>query len=408
MKAVTVKIETLSHDGRGVGRLNGKAVFVEEAVPGDVVEIRITDRQPSYEEAEIVHLVDPSEDRIEAFCPHYEICGGCQLQHVSIDAQRKWKASHFYTALSKAVNMKACNIEAPLTGQDHAYRRRARLVLGKNKTDKEARFGFRAKGSNEIVDIDQCPLLTPALNEALNQKRTAVLPNASRALKEISVVEADNGIFWSDQVAEDSTLPCYHVNGLALNFPAQGFVQVNAEMNEQMVNKALEWLDLNKNQRVLDLFCGVGNFTLPIAQQVKEVVGIEGETNLVQMAQHNATSTHCEQAAIFYQADLFKDMTPQNWFRKQKYDRILLDPGRQGAYQLCKGLGQLKADKIVYVSCNASTLIRDVKELEKQGYQLKKAIMVDMFPHTSHTEVMVQLIKTGKKPKKRGPGIFKL
>nr|Q31DJ1.1 RecName: Full=23S rRNA (uracil(1939)-C(5))-methyltransferase RlmD; AltName: Full=23S rRNA(m5U1939)-methyltransferase [Hydrogenovibrio crunogenus XCL-2] len=407
MKTVTVKIETLSHDGRGVGRLNGKAIFVEEAVPGDVAEIRITGRQPSYEEAKIVRLIDSSEDRVEAFCPHYETCGGCQLQHLSIDAQRKWKASHFYTALSKAVNMKACQIEAPLVGHDHAYRRRARLVLGKNKTDKEARFGFRAKGSNEIVDIEQCPLLTPALNEALNQKRTAVLPHASRALKEISVVDADNGIFWSDQAVDSSTWPSYGVNGLTLNFPAQGFVQVNAEMNEQMVNKALDWLDLNKEQRVLDLFCGVGNFTLPIAQQVKEVVGIEGETDLVQMAQHNASRAHCEQAT-FYQADLFKDVTPQNWFRKQKYDRVLLDPGRQGAYQLCKGLGQLKADKIVYVSCNASTLIRDVKELEKQGYQLKKAIMVDMFPHTSHTEVMAQLIKTGKKPKQRGPGIFKL
>ncbi|QBZ84262.1 23S rRNA (uracil(1939)-C(5))-methyltransferase RlmD [Hydrogenovibrio crunogenus] len=407
MKTVTVKIETLSHDGRGVGRLNGKAIFVEEAVPGDVVEVRITDRQPSYEEAEIVRLMEPSEERVEAFCPHYDTCGGCQLQHLSIDGQRKWKASHFYTALSKALNMKACQIDPPLTGQDYAYRRRARLVLGKNKTDKEARFGFRAKGSNDIVDIEQCPLLTPALNEALKQKRMTVLPDASRSLKEISVVEADNGIFWSDQSTTGSTSPCYHINGLKLDFPAQGFVQVNAEINEQMVNKALEWLDLNKDQRVLDLFCGVGNFTLPIAQQVKEVIGIEGEADLVQMAQRNATNMYCEQAT-FYQADLFKDVSPQNWFRKQKYDRVLLDPGRQGAYQLCKGLGHLKADKIVYVSCNASTLIRDIKELEKQGYQLKKAIMVDMFPHTSHTEVMVQLTNTGKKPKKRGPGIFKL
>lgn len=407
MNAVTVKIETLSHDGRGVGRLEGKAIFVKEAVPGDTVKVRITGRQPSYDEAEVMALVQASDDRVEPFCRHYEACGGCQLQHLSIEAQRKWKAEHFYTALSKAVNMKACQIDPSLTGQDQAYRRRARLVLGKNKADKEARFGFRAKGSNDIVDIDQCPLLTPALNDALSQKRTVVLQEASRSLKEISVVEADNGIFWSDQAADPSTLPCYHVNGVTLNFPAKGFVQVNAEMNEQMVNKALDWLDLNTEQRVLDLFCGVGNFTLPIAQQVKDVVGIEGEAELVQMAQQNAANTDCGQAT-FYQADLFKDVTPQNWFRKQKYDRVLLDPGRQGAYQLCKVLGQLKADKIVYVSCNASTLIRDVKELEKQGYQLKKAIMVDMFPHTSHAEVMVQLIKTGKKPKKRGPGIFKL
>ncbi|MDG4811581.1 23S rRNA (uracil(1939)-C(5))-methyltransferase RlmD [Hydrogenovibrio sp. 3SP14C1] len=407
MSTVIVKIETLSHDGRGIGRLDGKAIFVKEAVPGDMAEIRITNRQPSYDEAEIVRIVHASDDRVEAFCPHYEVCGGCQLQHLSIEAQRKWKASHFYTALSKALNMKTCQIEAPLTGEDQAYRRRARLVLGKNKTDKEARFGFRAQGSNDIVDIEQCPLLTPALNEALSEKRLAVLPEASRAFKEVSVVEADNGIFWSDEISDDKILPFYHLNTLNLHFPAQGFVQVNAELNQQMVQQAMDWLDLNKEQRVLDLFCGVGNFTLPIAQAVKEVVGIEGETDLVQMAQQNAADNLCEHAH-FYQADLFKDVTPQNWFRKQKYDRVLLDPGRQGAFQLCKVLGQLKADKIVYVSCNASTLIRDVKELEKQGYQLKKAIMVDMFPHTSHTEVMVQLIKTGKKPKKRGPGIFKL
>lgn len=407
MNAVTVKIETLSHDGRGVGRLEGKAIFVKEAVPGDIVKIRITGRQPSYDEAEVMALVQASDDRVEPFCPHYEACGGCQLQHLSVEAQREWKAEHFYTALSKAVNMKACQIDPPLTGQDQAYRRRARLVLGKNKADKEARFGFRAKGSNDIVDIDQCPLLTPALNEALHQKRMAVLPEASRAFKELSVVEADNGVFWSDEKTQNQVLPYYGLNAQRLNFPVQGFVQVNAEMNDRMVRQALDWLDLSKEQRVLDLFCGVGNFTLPIAQAVKAVVGIEGEADLVEMAQTNATHNHCEQAS-FYQADLFKDVTPQNWFRKQKYDRVLLDPGRQGAYQLCKVLGQLKADKIVYVSCNASTLIRDVKELEKQGYQLKKAIMVDMFPHTSHTEVMVQLIKTGKKPKKRGPGIFKL
>lgn len=407
MSTVTVKIETLSHDGRGIGRLDGKAVFVKEAVPGDRAEIRITNRQSSYDEVEMVRLVEASDDRVEAFCPHYEVCGGCQLQHVSIEAQRKWKADHFYTALSKALNMKACQIEAPLTGQDHAYRRRARWVLGKNKADKEARFGFRAKGSNDIVDIDQCPLLTVALNESLRQKRLSVLPEASRALKELSVVEAENGIFWSDEVTDQTVLPFYHLNTLRLQFPVQGFVQVNAEMNWQMVQQALDWLDLNKEQRVLDLFCGVGNFTLPMAQRVKKIVGIEGEADLVEMAQANAINDLCEQAS-FHQADLFKDVTPQSWFRKQTYDRILLDPGRQGAYQLCKVLGQLKADKIVYVSCNASTLIRDIIELEKQGYQLKKASMVDMFPHTSHTEVMVQLIKTGKKPKKRGPGIFKL
>lgn len=223
------------------------------------------------------------------------------------------------------------------------------------------------------------------------------------------MVEADNGIFWSDQPSQN--LPCYRLGDLTLNFPVSGFVQVNAEINRQMVDQALEWLALSPNHQVLDAFCGVGNFTLAIAQQLDQkqghVIGIEGDAELVEMAQQNATTNSLDNAH-FYKADLFQAITDLTWFRKQKYDRVLLDPGRQGAFALSKVLGQLKPERIVYVSCNTATLIRDLKALTQQGYRLKKATLLDMFPNTAHTEAMVLLVKSAKPVSKRKIGVFKL
>ncbi len=419
----SLEITGLTHDGRGVARHNGKTIFVNQAVPGDSVKAKITQSSDKFDEADCLEILTPSKDRVEPFCEYYAICGGCQLQHLSLDAQRFWKNQNFMTDLIQAVDSKQCKTVEPLIGTGIGYRRRARLGLVINKKDKIARLGFRQKSSNELIDIKNCPVLSPALNQAIQDNRAELLDTASRAYKEITFVEADNGIFINNSTdkADDSesnttALPYYQLNTevnktpttLTLEFPKNGFIQINAEQNKIMVNQAVSWLNLEPSHKVLDLFCGVGNFTLPIAQQVSQVVGIEGEKSLVDVANHNAQLNQLDNVK-FDKANLFNDMRPLPWFKNNKYDRILLDPGRQGAFDLCKTLGLLKADIIVYVSCHAATLIRDIKELEKQGYRLTKACLIDMFPHTTHTEVMVQLTKTQKAtPKVKKRPIFRL
>lgn len=406
---ISITIEGLTQDGRGVGRHQGKTIFVTDALPGDEVLAKVVMAHDRYDEARLVEVVKPSPDRRDPLCQYAGECGGCQLLSFNPTAQRDWKWRQFQLDLSKAVEMKYCQLASPIYGAEVGYRRRARLVLGRNKSDKLAKLGFRAKASNEIVDIEQCPMLTPALNQSLTQKRQAQLADASRSLKELTVVEADNGIFWSDD--ETDVLPSYQLNDLTLSFPVTGFVQVNAEINQQMVEQALAWLDLSPNHRVLDAFCGVGNFSLAMAQQLDakqgQVIGIEGDLDLVNMAQHNAESNQLPHAQ-FYKADLFQPVVDLAWFRKQKYDRVLLDPGRQGAFALCQVLGQLKPERIVYVSCNTATLIRDLKSLTEQGYRIKKATLLDMFPNTAHTEAMVLLVRSTKPANKRKIGIFKL
>ncbi|BBP44609.1 23S rRNA (uracil(1939)-C(5))-methyltransferase RlmD [Thiosulfativibrio zosterae] len=412
---IELKIEGLSHDGRGVGRNDGKAVFVSGAVPGDWVQVRITEQQKNFDNADLIKVLEPSAQRAEPFCALFGECGGCQYQHFELAAQRHWKALNFFNALRKAVNLKKCEILEPIVGEGLAYRRRARLVLGRNKSDKEARLGFRALGSNEVIDVPQCPVLSPALNQAIQAKREHLLTLASRNLKEITLVESGNKVIWSGvpiDLTSDATEPTealgqYDIQGLSLDFPAEGFIQVNASLNEAMVAQAIDWLSLKPDYKVLDLFCGVGNFTLPLAKQVAQVTGIEGDLTLVQTAKHNAERLGIANSR-FFKANLFEEQLRSEWFLKQTYDAILLDPGRQGAQEVCQHLGKLNAQRIVYVSCNASTLIRDVQWLEKQGYECRKANLIDMFPHTTHTEVMVQLVKTAKKSQKKPSKIFKL
>ena len=404
-----IKINSLSHDGRGIAKIEDKTVFIKGAIPEDVVSIKNLEAGDKFDVAEVKNVFSPSPNRVEPFCQYYSQCGGCQLQHLSIDAQRDWKIKNFITRLSQAVNSKHLKIEPPIYGSDKGYRRRARFGLAISKKDKIARLGFRQPQSNELIDIEHCPVLTDAMNEALKTHRPSLLEQASRSYKEVNLVEATNGCYLHLDKQTDSNdaspQPEYNIDNLTLNFPVDGFVQVNAEINQQMVQLAINWLELDYKTKVLDLFCGVGNFTLPIAQQTKSVVGIEGLSELIETAQTNAAKNHGDNVE-FFKADLFKETDKSSWFRKQKYHRVLLDPGRQGAFEISKKLHLVKPEIIVYVSCNAATLIRDIKELEKQGYILHKACLMDMFPHTTHTEVMVQLKKI-KQTKKQDRKIFK-
>ncbi len=407
-----IEVTGLSDDGRGIAKVDEKTVFIEQSVPGDKVDIQVIEQHENYDCAHVINLLSASDKRSVPFCQYSQSCGGCQLQHIDINTQRHWKNRNFITRLTKSVNNQFTQIQPPIFGADKGYRRRARFGLAISKKDKQARLGFRQKQSNDLIDIEQCPVLSDALNQTLKQQREHLISTASRSEREVNLVEADNGCFIHidklndcHEKCESAEKPFYEIDHLKLAFPRDGFVQVNAEINQKMIKQAIDWLELKKHHSVLDLFCGVGNFTLPLAQHCKTIIGIEGLSELVNTAKSNAQTNHLINST-FYKANLFDECRESSWFRKQKYDRILLDPGRQGAFEISKILHLLKPKVIVYVSCNAATLIRDIKELEKQGYLLHKACLMDMFPHTTHAEVMVQLKKV-KQTKKRDNRVFK-
>lgn len=398
-------ITDLTHDGRGVAKHDGKTVFIADAIPGDQVTLKGLQSNKTYDEAVCHSLVKASSDRAEPFCEYYEKCGGCQLQHMQIDAQRQWKQAHFLEALSKKIDTTQMSVSEPLLSEDTGYRRRAKFFVGRDKTDKLPKVGFRAKASHDLVDIEACPMVSESMNQALKARRPELLDKASRNIQPLMLIETEQGIVWSD---DKITNHGYQLQDLNYQFPTTGFIQVNADINRQMIAKALDWLSLESHHQVLDLFCGVGNFTLPIAQKVQQVVGIEGDADLVDTAKRNSVQNGLDNAA-FYKADLFQSVTGSQWFKKQTYHRVLLDPGRLGAKQICEQLGRLKPEIIVYVSCNPSTLVRDLTSLQKQGYQIKQSVFMDMFPHTTHAELMVQLVYSAKlankKPKRK---IFKM
>lgn len=402
-------ITDLSHDGRGIGHHQGKTLFVDNALPGETVQVTLSKTHKHYDEANLKNIVQPSADRVSPFCAVYATCGGCQLQHFAINAQRNWKQTQFMDALAQQINLKKCTVLPALQGEDKGYRRRAKLVVGKCKTNKQPQVGFKQPQSDKLVDITHCPILRPELNDALAQARPELLAQASRALKELPIVVANEGVFG---LSPSQQQPSYTLNQLKLNFQADGFIQVNETLNQQMVAQAIDWLKLEPHHQVLDLFCGMGNFSLPIAQTCQSVVGIEGEANLVQLATHNAHQNGLTNAH-FFKANLFDaDHQLSEWFHKKHYHRILLDPGRLGAKTVCELLPKLNAEIIVYVSCHTATLIRDLALLQKAGYQVTQAGMIDMFPHTTHSEAMVQLTKVSASQahnlsKKKKKAIFK-
>ncbi len=407
------EIVDLSQDGRGIAKISNKTVFVEAAVPGDLVTLKGLQVGDKFDTALINKITTPSTLRAQPFCLHYGTCGGCQLQHLAVTTQQEIKQQNFFTRLKKSLNTKHLAIEPMIVAEDRSYRRRARLALLIDKKDKQPRLGFRAAHSNEVINIESCPVLSDNLNAFIAENHEHWLTLASRKEREITLIEAENGCFASfsdenlvekSENTESSPSPHYLINQLKLEFPLDGFIQVNKAVNEKMVEQAINWLELKQKNnepqsRVLDLFCGIGNFTLPIANQAKSVTGIEGLQELVETAELNAAANQIKNAA-FFKANLFDNSEKSSWFRNQKYDRILLDPDRPGAYEICQSLHLLKPEVIVYVSCNPSTLIRDCESLQSQGYLVHKACFIDMFPHTTHTEVMVQLKKT-KQPKTR-------
>ncbi|MGF1680793.1 23S rRNA (uracil(1939)-C(5))-methyltransferase RlmD [Photobacterium minamisatsumaniensis] len=418
-----ITISRLDHLGAGIGHINKKSVFVDGVLPGESAVVQLTEDKKQYARAKVIKRLTDSQARIKPHCPIYDQCGGCNLQHLSHQGQVEAKQQALTELMSKFAKTDEIEQAAPIVSKPWQYRRCARfavmLVGGKLK------IGFRKKQSKEIVDVESCPVLAESLNALLPALRQVLSQlKAKKHLGHVELVEADNGRVvlirhlqpFSDQdmtllrqFSEDHQLmlylapsadvvenvsgetPYYALSDLTLSFSPKDFIQVNRDVNQQMVAQAIDWLDIQPQDRVLDLFCGLGNFSLPLAKQANALVGVEGIDEMVHRASENAKNNQLSNA-MFFQANLEDDVTAMAW-AQEKFNKILLDPARAGAAGVMQHVVNLNPERVVYVSCNPATLARDSQLLLKQGYQLEQLGMMDMFPHTGHLESMALFTK---------------
>ena len=423
-------ITDLSHDGRGVTRVDGKAVFVSGALLDEHVVLRLRKRHRHFDEAEVVELITRSPHRVEPRCRHFGECSGCSLQHLDADSQIVTKQRVLTENFERIGKVTPQVWLPPLTHQSWGYRRKGRLSVRNVVKKGRVLVGFREEENPRFVaDIQQCEVMHPALGPKIGL--LADLLNGMDAASDIPQIEFAAGddtmalvfrhmqpLGASDLAAltafgqqhdlaiylqpggNSSVHPLWpenprlafripsgdtQIDDVELEFQPLDFVQVNAGMNVRMMARTMELLDPQPTDRVLDLFCGLGNFTLPIARRVGEVVGVEGEHGLVERAAENAARNGIGNAR-FQVANLFEDQRSADWAR-QPWDKMLLDPPRAGADKVLEYLPHKQTRRIVYVSCHPASLARDAGILVNQhGFTLKSAGVMDMFPHTSHVE----------------------
>ncbi|ABV86508.1 23S rRNA (uracil(1939)-C(5))-methyltransferase RlmD [Shewanella pealeana] len=420
---LSLKVTQLDHLGAGIAHHDGKIVFINGALPDETVSVQLTEQKKKFSRGKLLKIEKRSTERVTPPCPHFDKCGGCDLQHLDIEAQRKHKANTLVDLVNKFAQTQASEVCAPLSGDAWHYRRRARLATWFDKNTKHISLGFRASSSSDVVEIQSCAVLAEPLS-ALIPDLAFMLNQLSgkKALGHVELTQADNGNFvvlrvtkvLSDKdkarlvefankhevivLLQDDDAQCEHLNGageqpfyalsgsdIKLNFSPGNFIQVNGPVNQAMVSQAVEWLSPKAGERVLDLFCGIGNFSLPLAKDGAEVIGVEGVVAMVEQARVNAKQSGLDKVA-FYHADLSADLSKEPWLGK--VDKMLIDPARAGAYESMQSLKKLKPKALVYVSCNPASLARDSEVILKQGYQLKKIGLIDMFPQTHHLESM--------------------
>ncbi|MGS3139411.1 23S rRNA (uracil(1939)-C(5))-methyltransferase RlmD [Aeromonas sanarellii] len=414
-------IDSLDHHCVGVGRHQGKAIFVEGALPGERIQARIIDDKKHYAHGALQQVLTPAANRIAPFCDHYRECGGCSAQHLGEADQQAVKEAGLVSLFERLGNIQAPALDPVLTGESRAYRRVCRLAIKFDKNGRCTRVGFRRRQSNDLVEIAGCPVLAAPLSALIAPLRDCLNRlKSQRELGHAELIQAEQGIMMllrhmgrpneADralliefaqaqgidlylQAADDRIEPLrqqfaldYTLDGLSLAFAPGDFIQVNGPINQRMVEQALAWLGATRDDKVLDLFCGIGNFTLPLARQAREVVGVEGELAMVARAEENARRNGITNAR-FYKADLSGDIVGMSWAR-EGFDLVLLDPARPGALEVMSHVVALAPKRVVYVSCNPVTLARDSRVLVQGGYRLTRLGMLDMFPHTGHLESM--------------------
>ena len=416
-----MSIERLANDGRGIAFVEGRTWFVSGALAGEEVEARVLGAHGKVVEARTERVFKASDIRRVAPCAHAGKCGGCSVQHLPHEEQLALKQRMLAEQLSRVAGVEPQEWAPPLTGPEFGYRRRARIAVRWDARAKRLDVGFRAAGSQDIVAIDHCLVLVQALQpimtglpamlrqlsnpkalghvELFSGSAIAVLLRHMAPLNDADMQALQgfclthNAQLWLHGEGEPQPVDLTGTLGyrleqwdLGLAYRPGDFVQVNAGVNEAMVAQAIKWLAPQADERILDLFCGLGNFALPLSRQVREVVAVEGVATMVERAAQNAVSNNLHNVA-FFQADLSQPLVDAAW-AKEGFCAVLLDPPRDGAYEVVRKLSGLGAKRLVYVSCNPATLARDTVELMKQGYRLKRAGILDMFPQTAHVEAM--------------------
>ncbi|MGC9457004.1 MAG: 23S rRNA (uracil(1939)-C(5))-methyltransferase RlmD [Halothiobacillaceae bacterium] len=417
-------IDSLTHEGKGVTRIEGKTVFVDGALPGERVMFRYVDRHRNYDEGQVESVIEASGDRVAPRCPHFGICGGCSLQHLDPARQIAIKQDVLRDNLERLGQVRPENWLVPLTGPVWGYRRKARL--GVRYVHKKGRVlvGFRERRSNFIADLTRCEVLHPSVGERLDALSELITGmDARRSIPQIEVAVGDNGtalafrhmepLSETDlqrltdfarqtgfmiylQPGKPQTLAplvpaepelYYRLDTLnvRIDFTPLDFTQVNADINRAMVPLALDLLDPQPDDTVLDLFAGLGNFTLALARRARSVVGVEVDELMVRRGEESARRNGLTNTR-HYRADLSAAVDDEPWLQEH-YDRVLVDPPRSGALEMIPRLAALSPRRIVYVSCHPGTLARDAGLLvNDHGYRLTHAGVMDMFPHTAHVE----------------------
>jgi 23S rRNA (uracil1939-C5)-methyltransferase len=444
MPELLIDIESLDMEARGIGHLpnedgsTGKVIFVEGALPGERVAVEITRRKAKWEAGRTSAVLRESSLRVKPKCPHFGVCGGCAMQHLDTDAQVAVKQRVLEDNLWHLAKLKPQMMLRPIAGPSWAYRYRARLSVRNVPKKGGILVGFHERHSRYIADMRSCEVMPRHVSAMLLPLRALIaslsifdrLPQIELAvsdgelglitalvLRNMAALTDDDSTklrqfaaqhsvqWWLQPGGPDSVVPFDPDNadlhyllpefGIKMPFKPTDFTQVNHQINRLLVTHALRFLDLRPEHRVADLFCGLGNFTLPIATRVAQVVGIEGSKSLSIRAADNAAANGLAQKTQFLTRNLF-EITPEDLLALERFDRMLIDPPRDGAAALCTALASLHDTqaallpaRIVYVSCNPATLARDAGVLvDRCGYALTHAGVINMFPHTAHVESM--------------------
>jgi 23S rRNA (uracil1939-C5)-methyltransferase len=425
---LTLAIESIDHEGQGIARNEGKTVFVEGALAGERVEVRITRSKPSFDKAVVERVVTASPFRVQPACPHFGVCGGCSMQHLDPRAQLAAKQRVLEDNLQHIGKVRPELVYPAIEGPHWGYRHRARISVRYVTKKESVLVGFHERKSSFVADMRECHVLPPHVSALLMPLRALIgsmslrdrlpqieyaegdglpmlvlrhmepLPEADIAA--LRAFAAEHHVQWYLQPkGPDTVQPLpgeahtlgYRLTefGLRYRFQPTEFTQVNPEINAMLVRRAVQLLDLKSTDRVGDLFCGLGNFTLPIAQRAGFTLGIEGSAPLIARARSNAADNGLTEKTDFAVADLF-EIAP-DWFdRLPPLNKLLIDPPRDGAMAVVNALPHAvdgRLQRLVYVSCNPSTLARDAAILvNEKGYRLRGAGVANMFPHTAHVE----------------------
>lgn len=423
-ETITLNVERLSHDGRGIALNNGKTVFVTGGLPQEKVIAKYTDIHRKYDEVDVVEVLEPSPQRVSPPCPHFLLCGGCNLQHLNHDAQLQLKQNTLLEQFQHLGKTTPEILLPPLKGLQIGYRCKARLGVKFVPKKGGVLVGFRERRRNFLAELTTCKVLHPSVGEnitalrnllstlegaaaiaqievAVSQTHTALIfrnlqPLVKGDQQKLKDFAKETGLHIYLQPDKITSITPFYPNpanqlfyspeeGIDICFQPSDFIQVNPHMNRQMVQQAISLLNPTQEDHILELFCGLGNFTVPFAKRAGSITAIEGEKTLIQRAEENAQRLGVQNIE-YHVANLQQDNLKDSWLYKN-YNKIFLDPPRSGAIEILRQLPLHNIKQLVYVSCNPATLARDTELLvHQQGFKLKKAGIMDMFPHTAHVE----------------------